>query len=359
MVTLPQVLQPGVINGVVSELKLHNTRLQDFFGSAGATPMSGRYFAWDVFNSSREVAGGRMPGTGPSRVARQKVGTVQGSFPRVHESLPLLYEAIHNQRALGGLTVDRGGESYILRQEQYLAQRIANHKELQWAGMIRGHYYYTQTGDDLIPSLDSGAVDVDFQVPAGNVGDLDMLGDGGILSASWATAGTDIPGNLMAINDAFEKLSGFALEHVWLNALDWSYILANTKLASAAGSANTIFDSFERVGSQGDLQARLKAIPWITWHITSGVVNLNGTQTSLIPAGKALFCPTPTPEWVQLGEGSEIVIEYPGATPTERFGTHFWAEPTNKPAGYELTDVCNQIPFLYIPSNIALGDIVF
>lgn len=356
MVTLPQVLQPSVVNGVVSELKLHNTRLQEFFGAAGATQMSGRYFAWDIFNASREVAGGRSPGTAPSRIARQKVGTVQGQFPRVHESLPLLYEQIHNQRALGGLSVDRGGEQYILKQEQYLAQRLANHLEYQFAGMIRGHFYFTQVGDDLIPSLDSGAIDVDYKIPAGNTEGCDMVGDGDILGGAWQTSSTDIEGELLALNDAMEKLSGLPLEHVWINALDWKYILQNTKLQAAAGTSNRIFETFERRG-QNDLVARLAAIPWLEWHITSGVLNLNGTRTSLIPRGKALFCPTPSPEWIQVGEGSEIVIEYPGATPTERFGSYSWAEPTTKPAGYELTNVCNRLPFLYVPSALVFGTI--
>src|SRR5688500_7997610 len=120
---LPSILQPGVINEVISEVNVLNTRLQYFFiGGGGSLDVGGRYFGWDIFNETRNVAEGRAPGVGPSRIAPQPVGHVNGVFPRVHESIPLLFEKIHNQRKLGGYTsIDRGGEAYIMAQERILA----------------------------------------------------------------------------------------------------------------------------------------------------------------------------------------------------------------------------------------------
>ena len=359
-VALPQILQPGTINQVISELRVNNTRLQDFFISGGGTAqVSGRYFAWDVFNDTREVASGRAPGTAPARVTRQPVGNVQGVFPRVHESLQLLYEEIHNQRLLGGMMLDRAGEGYILRQEKYLAQRYANHREMQFAGMIRGSYYYTRNGDDLSVSLSSGAEQINFQVPAGNLAKLNMLGAGDILAASWSTLSTDIPAQLTNIDAAFEQLVGLPLEHIWINGPDFQqYVLQNDKIKGLSGTANVVFDRDERIG-QNDRVVVLKGLPNYTWHVTNGVLNFAGTATKIIPVGSALFCPSPDSSWVQLGEGSEVVVEYPGATPTERFGSYFYAEPTTKPAGYELIGVMNCVPYLYVPKCIAMGTIVY
>lgn len=356
-VPMPNILQPPVVNAAVSELKLRNTRLSNFYASGGTAQQTGRNFAWDYFNASREVAGGRAPGTGPAKVARQKIGNVSGEFPRVHESLNLLYEQIHNLRQVGGTAIDKRGENYIMLQETYLAQRVQNHKEMQWAGLSRGKYYYSRSGDDLVPSLDSGTVTIDFQVPAGNKDDCDMLGEGSLIDGPWSSASTNIPAQLANINAALNKLSGYDLEHVWLNASDWQNVLNNTKVKDQAGTSNTAFESLVRDAETGDMTARLKCLPWLTFHITAAVLNFAGTRTELIPAGRALMCPTPSPDWVQLGEGSEVVVEYPGATPTEQYGTYFYAEPCTKPAGYELISVCNQIPYLYIPSNIIWADI--
>lgn len=358
MLAMPQVLHPGTINDVISQLDVINDRLQSFFlGGGGRDSQSGRNFAYDVFNDSREVGGGRMPGTPPSRVKPQLVGTVRGAFPRWHESIPLLYEDIHNIRQIGSMAVDTRGESYILKQERYLSQRATNHKEFQFAAMIRGKYYYTQDGDDLNVSLSSGAAEVDFQVPAGNKSQLNMLGAGDIIGVTWATASTDIPADLFQINAAFEQLIGRQLNHVWMNSATFQYVLNNDKVKALAGTANVVFDSFNRVG-KNDFECKLKGLPMFTFHITDGLLNLSGTPTKLFANDEVMFCPEPDPTWIQYGEGSEIVVEYPGAAPTERFGAYFWAEPTTKPAGYELIGVLNGIPFLYNPYAIAFADVV-
>jgi hypothetical protein len=357
---LPSILQPGSIAETVSELNVINTRLQDFFiGGGGTKPNSGRYFGWDVFNETREVAGGRAPGTPPSRIAPQPVGHVNGVFPRVHETIPLLYEEIHNLRRIGGnpQDIDVAGESYIVGQEEILAQRFANHKEFQFVGMCRGKYYYTQTGDDIAVSLTSGAQEINFQVPAGNQGQLDMLGGGDIIGASWATSSTDIPAHLFAIDAAFEELMGLPLRHAWCNSNTFNYVLKNDEVKELSGTANVVFDRFERIAGTNDFIVMIKGLPWIQWHVTNGVLKLDGATTKLFANDEVLFCPDPNPSWVQYYEGSEVVIEYPGATPTERYGTYFWAEPTTKPAGYELTGVHNGIPALKIPNAIAFADV--
>ena len=357
-IALPSVLQPGAINDTISQLRVINDRLQNFFGG-GAAPgqQSGRYFAWDIFNEVREVATGRAPGTAPGRVAPSPVGNVQGVFPRIHDSIPLLYEQIHNLRRIGTLETDLGGKTYIAGQLQRQKQKYINHKEMQFAGMIRGSYFYNRVGDDLIPSLTSGNVTIDFQVPAGNKASLDMLGAGNIITALWTNVNTDIPFQLAKINEAFEQLVGRPLAHVWIDGPTFQNVLNNTKVQALSGTANVVFNSDVRDPLTNDRQVTLKGIPWLTWHITDGGLSFAGTFTKLIPTNKAVFCPTPDPSWIGYLEGSEIVIEYPGATPTERFGMYFYAEPTTKPAGYELIGVHNGIPKLEVPSCLAIGTI--
>src|SRR5256886_16447910 len=71
----------------------------------------------------------------------------------------------------------------------YLAQRFANLIEFQTAAMIRGQYSYTTDGDLLRHGFTGSDTTINYQIPAGNLNQLDMLGSGNILNADWATAG--------------------------------------------------------------------------------------------------------------------------------------------------------------------------
>ena len=356
-VALPTLLQPGAINQTISQLNVINDRLQNFFiGGGGTDSTSGRYFAWDIYNDSREVGSGRAPGTAPARVAPNIVGNVAGEYPRWHESIPLLYEKIHNMRQVGSLNQDVAGESYIVKQEKYLAQRAVNHREFQFIGMTRGKYYYSRSGDILTVSLSAGNITIDFKVPTGNQGQLNMLGGGPIIGATWNTAGTDIPAHIGAIDKAFEVLTGRPLRHLWMNSVRLNYILNNDKVRQIAGTANRTYDRYERLPNN-DFLVVLPAFPYVTIHVTNGVLTVDGTTVELFGDNDVMFTAEPESSWIQYGEGSEVVIEYPGATPTERYGAYFWAEPTTKPAGYELIGVMNGIPKLYNPSCLAFGTV--
>lgn len=352
-VPLPTMLQPGVVNETISQLRVTNDRLQTFFGGS-TRPVPGRSFSWDIFNETREVASGRMPGTGPARISPQPVGNVSGRFPRVHESIPLLYEEVHNNRQMGSLNIDIAGESYVTAQEQILRQRFVNHREFQFAAMLRGQYYYTRTGDDLAVSFTSGAETVNFQVPSGNKAKLDVLGAGNILG-DWSNAATDIPANIENLDAAYEQLTGYSLRHIWINSLGMQYLFNNTALKARAGTANVVFTRYEKISGSNDFEVVFKGLPMYVFHVTNGVLNLSGTATKIIPDNRAAFMPDPDPTWVQMYEGSEVVVEYPGATPTHRYGEYYWAEPTTKPAGYELTGVYNGIPALKVPGVLCYG----
>lgn len=354
--TLPEILQPGVINRIVSELKVTNDRLQKFFSTGGTNPVGGRNYGWDIFNETREIAQGRAPDTGPAFINPQPVAIKTGVFPRSHELVHLSYEKIHNFRKQGGVIIDKRGEDYILKQERTLAQRQANYKEFQYMGMIRGKYFHNRIGDEVKVSLTTGQVEIGFDVPTGNQGTLDMLGEGAIIAAGWNLSATPIVDQLVAINRAFEVLSGRALNHIWLNSVTMGFVQDNDQMISRSGSANVVFNSNGRV-LDNDFEIVMKAAPWITFHVTDGLLTINGTAVPLFDDNEVLFCPTPDSDWIEMQEGSEVVVEEVGMEGVERMGSYFWAAQTTKPAGYELLGVWNGTPALMVPNNIAFGDV--
>jgi hypothetical protein len=360
------VLAPKTILQAISQMDLPGASLQNLFGwgfrGLNRVQQSGRSFAFDVMNHTRRVATARLPGQAASRQKPQSVSTTTGIFPRAAETISLLDEDLLNRRRIGGQVdeLDAFGESYLTRQEAYLAQRFANLIEVQTAAMIRNAYSFTTDGDDLLHGFSGGDVTVDFQQPAGNREQLDMLGEGNILDASWESASTDIPGQLARINAAMVQLTGLGLSHVVLTSVGWQHVLNNTKIQQLGGSANVIYQSVERCAA-GEFTAIVKALPWITFHVVDyGLEVFDGTSevfTKLIDDDHAAFLPDPSPRWVQYLEGSEIVTEGPGGPKSEVFGFYPYAYATHDPSGWDLCAVFNGLPALYLPSAIAYGQI--
>lgn len=364
--SIQQVLAPKTVLKAISQIELPGTTLQRLFGwhlrGGNKERQSGRNFSYDIFDNTRHVATGRVPGQAASRQAPQKVGTVAGTFPRAAETISLLDEELLNQRDIGGPSnqLDHRGESFITRQEVYLAQRFANLIEFQTAAMIRGTYSYSEVGDELRHGLGSGDVTIDFQVPAGNTGGLDMLGEGDILDALWSNAATDIPLQLQNINTALVQLTGMGLAHVVLTGSGWQNVLNNDQVQLLGGSDNVPFESLRRVGP-GEFSAVLRAIPWVTFHVIDyGLEIWDGSSTAytkLIEDDHAAFFPEVSPRWVQYLEGSEVVTEGPGGVKSEQFGFYAYAHPTHDPSGWDLCAVHNGIPALYTPDAVAYGKI--
>src|SRR5438067_3055968 len=228
-----QILAPKTIEKAISQLELPGTSLQTLFGwGIGGTNVArqgGRNFAYDVFNVTRKIATGRTPAQALAVAKPQAVRTVSATFPRAAEKIELLDEELLNRRPIGGPNggLDRS-EVFVTRQEAYLAQRFANLIEFQTAAMLRGSYSYTTDGDLLRHGFSGGDTTVTFQVPAGSLDQLNMLGTGNILNAYWATAATDIPAHLHAINAAMIQLTGTGLAHVVVTNVGLQYVVKNT-----------------------------------------------------------------------------------------------------------------------------------
>jgi hypothetical protein len=358
------VLAPKTIMQAISQMDLPGTTLQNLFGwgfrGTNRLAHSGRNFSYDVLNHTRTVATGRAPGQSAGRQKPQKVSNVTGVFPRSAETISLLDEDLLNRRRIGGPVdeLDTFGENYVTRQEAYLGQRFANLIEFQTAAMLRGSYTFMEEGDDLMHGFSGGEVTIGYQQPAGNRGQLDMLGVGDILDADWATAATDIPGQLARINAAMVQLTGLGLAHVVVTSRGWRHVINNTKVQALGGSANVVYDSMTR-SSAGEFTAIVRALPWITFHIVDyGLEVWDGsteTFTRLIEDDHAAFLPDPSPRWTQYLEGSEVVTEGPGGAKSEAFGFHPFAYATHDPSGWDLCAVFNGLPALYLPSALAYG----
>lgn len=367
--TLHQMTATPTVKKLISRVKTPTNRLAQFWGmqigGPNASSIGGRYVGWDVMDVDRGLAKGRAPGSGPATSAPTKVGHVTAVAYRSHEKVPLLYERIYRNRALGAQwgTVDVGGQSYIVKQQKQLAQRFSNMREFMVAMMMRGKFRVQQSGDDFIPVLPTESTymfEVDYQIPAGNKSQLNMLGTGSIIGTAWSSSAAPIVQDILQIQEAFENLHGWPLEHAWCNSNMLYNLFNNTELKSMAGTANIMFDRFEvveRFGPEGirdnGYTVVFKALPWLIWHIYDGVLSINGTVTKVIADNTVTFCPTPTSDIAEFVEGSEPIQERTDAAVHEETGFVAWTTPAIDPPALELKAVDNGIPGLYLPKCIA------
>lgn len=391
-VTVHQLLGTSVVTRAISRIKTPQTRFQDWLGMGpggrNVNPVGGRNISWDIFDKTRSIARGRAPGTGPGVIAPNPIGSVSARVYRVSEKMFLLEERIVNTRPLGGQwgSVDARGQAYVTAQEGFMAQRVKNSREYLISRMFRGGWAVFPSGEDHIPvDLDTsgnaptGCFKVDLQVPSQNFGQFaDKMGSAigsGVsgISATWATAGTDVVGDCLRINAAFEANHGRPLRDIWINSVVVGYLNTNTGLKNLGGTANVVFERFQPsnyASADGipdtGFTVVYRGLPWLTFHVYDAGLNVYDpvtakadTYTKYLDDTHAIFAPEPSTDWCEWIEGSEVVAENVTDPGTVRFGFHAWSTRVIDPAGWELKVVDNGLPALYIPKAIGYGTVVF
>lgn len=357
---LPTELQPVVVIDRMSRIKVINNTLQNFWGlgadGPNERPVPIRRGSEDIYNETREVATAILPGSVSSTIAPHPVGSFNYSIPLSHESMPLDAERLFNIREIGkgANVIDVYGMNYIADQEREMKRRMVNMREFQVAAMMRGSYTYTQSGQMFTHSFSGGTYTVDYQIPSTNKTTINS-----IIDATWATTTTHIPAHLFAINAYSIELSGRGIRHGFINSAMWANLLKNTDLQNQAGSVNQIFDYIDRNEQDETFTARLKAIPWITWHINDNGLKLSGTFTKLFADTQCVLTVQPDAEIAQYLMCPTPVVKNYGAPVTGIVGEDYWYLATPDPAGYQLHTCLSGLPFLRIPKGIFNATPVF
>lgn len=119
------------------------------------------------------------------------------------------------------------GEYELARQTRSLKQKFVN---LRYAAIQRalvdGVLYFDGDGH-MLPSSSGAVFTVDYAVPAGHKAQLNVYGTGAIISASWATASTDIPTQIAKILDAALERTGLPITHALYGNNILTYLLGN------------------------------------------------------------------------------------------------------------------------------------
>jgi hypothetical protein len=405
--SLTELLLPQVVLEVISRLKDGRGPLGSWLGFqpssfdpstvtvSGPNTLRGsgsvRNVTYRIFDHTRVPMKARAPGTGPATVAQNPMGQNTVSVARFHQKIPLNYEFLGNLSPMIGPNsqIDPGGQNYIGQQTTFIGEQGNNMVEMLAAGMMRDSLYFIVQGDNWLPTFTAPTgtqvgFQVPFNVPAGNKGQLNMLGAGNLITIPWNNPGATIVGDLQSIIAAYKQISRYPLTDIWINSLQWINIITNTQVRNTAGSANTPFAEFEKVNPggmgtppEGDYSAILRGQPTVQWHFCDDTMALNtdvdpsyatvptgsvpaaANLAKLVPDNMAIFCTKPNPKWVRLYMGGEYVVENPGMPGALRMGWYFWHEYVTQPSAVELIGLLNAVPLLYIPGVIAPATVIF
>jgi hypothetical protein len=377
-VTYHELTKTPHVLGVFNRLKASGLALSNYYGlgpNSPATEISPkRSLVYDLFDNTRTMARGRGPYVGPGKTAPKRMGQATAHAMRLYEAIPLLYERIYQGRPLGAQIgeVDATGQAYIGRQQKFMAQRFMNSIEFMVSRMFRGGFSILVDGDDwLLRELGAGTIDVEYPIPANHKTTCAVGGANGTTAifgnstSSWDNIAAPVIQQLLNLNRASERETGYVQKHIWINSTTYGHLLNNTQLSDVRGIANRIFDTQSGVQIPTTDAAREQgytvvfgAIPQFQFHVYDAVshvsVNVDsatGSELSMyIPDNIAIITPEPAPgEWYGSVSCSEPIRENDQSEIIYPNGLHSWSYPTNDPPGVEMRTLHNFAPLLYNP----------
>jgi hypothetical protein len=380
MAALQSLLSPQVLTKVVSQKAAASDWLLQLFGLGPGGKNErheghGRYGAFNIYNHVRTVAKGRAPGTAAARSRPNPLGTVPFTYPRMHDSTSLPAEQLHNLGLITDpATRDVMGADMVRRQTDTLAEKAANWRKAMLIGMLRDSLYFRPDGENHIIQFSStgNAWQVPFQMPSGNKSQLNMLGAGNIIDATWVTSTTNIPGHLLAINAAFQKLNGGGLRAVICGWQVWDYIKKNDFVQEEHGTAHSPFLRFERLEIESKIAVSMKNVwvaelasaPGVIFYITDEGLDIgiegSETFTTIVESGKALFLGfEPGDDVVECYTGSEPIAEYDAGPKTVKIGMASWSVERSNPTATDIFVLDNSLVVNHVFDSVAYGTVVF
>jgi len=362
-VILQDLLMASFVRGVISRVRPSTYYLSRSLGfqidgpNINATKTTGRTYTYDIYDSTRRIQNARHPSSPAGTISLNPVGTNTVTLGTFKEKIGLDYGQLLQIRKLGegASSQDRMGATYISKQVATLRERCDNLREFLAGVLFRGGKYgFFISGDDFVPTYDyaNAQIVVDLKIYSENllIGDsfaagLQMGSGSNIVTATWATAATDIPLQLDGIDSAFQDIYGAPLRRITCGSDVWNNVINNDKIRQIAGTSNISadFSQTDDVGPDGTksgaIICRLKARPWLEWYVWNGSLSVAATNATtfsnvkLLPRGYATFMADGFVEnSIKLVEGSEIIKDNDAAPPVERVGFYAYAQEKADPA---------------------------
>ncbi len=192
------------------------------------------------------------------------------------------------------------GIQEVTRQVREFRQNFDNLRVAALTQMLfQGAIYWDGNGN-LLPSSTGAKTIANFNVPAGNQNQLNVLGSGNILDTSWDNASADIDKQLLSLRQTAIRLSGYPLGYAFYGQNVPSYLTNNTKLQSYF-----IHNEGENTQylSTAEIPSPLLGMKWLPAY-DAFFEDSTGTPQNLVGPDQVCFTPAPSPDWIGWLEGT-------------------------------------------------------
>jgi len=279
---------------------------------------------------------------------------------------PVLYQALHGYTSWEHVRYP--AEEEVTRQIKSFRQRFENLRQAATIQALNLGHIYFDTDGNLLPSSSSAVYDVSFNPDtATNFCNLStcMTAISGPSTASWATASTNIPGQIRALKNYALKKTGYELKHAFYGINIPDYVTQNNYLNGyLVREPDGIRKEYIK---EGELPPEY-TFEGIQWHpvYQAFYEDQNGTNQSLIGANKVIFTPEINDDWWEFLEGSmtvptSVAIASDAASALKTFdvthGMFAWAIPSHNPPTVNMYCGDTFIPVMKNPNCVFSLDV--
>jgi len=233
-----------------------------------------------------------------------------------------------------------------------------------FSALCTGYIHFDNEGN-LLPSAAGAAVTIDFGLPAGNRDQLDVLGAGDIIDATWSAAGSDIVQQILNLKGASVQLTGYRIKYAFYGKNIVGYLQGNTALSKylenqKADLAKTI--------AGGEVPDGLLGLIWKPLH-EAGTLMHDGNFKFWCPDNTVCFSPVPSPDWWGfLQGGTPVATDIGTVTPdavsmidsiNTEFGMYSYCVVENDPCRIKMVSGDVFLPTVKVPKALFIADIEF
>lgn len=305
---------PTSINDFLSYVPL--CEMVELVQSGVPNPLGNRVPAF--FNLKEEVYGnkyGRVGFNGTRRLARNNPYLAPGKQTRKQsftsqdrmlltpkETMPFMEEFREIFRQFENFEPQKNRFMDLLKKQTAVQKwNFDNFRIMAVHSLIAlGGVIYLDSDGYMLPSSSGADNTIDMGVPASNKNQL-----GGIISASWATASTDIVTQLLNIGTEAEKRTGYKLKYAFYSKNIQSYLSTNTTIKEYLSRDNTagLRDKWLTTGA---LPSGLFDLEWVPMQ-NSFYEDAGGTNREIFPVDQVTFTPDITKQVYAIVEGTTPV----------------------------------------------------
>jgi len=310
-------------------------------------------------NGNRQLA--RAVHYGSPSIRREQLGIVDVPFVCIHS----VENMFHDMTTLTALerydspALQELGQQEIARQTREFATYFTNLRISSiYSALSQGAIYFDSSGNMLPSSTGADtARTVDYGISSDHngTGTTVITGCGGTF-ASWATAGTDIIGQVNALKEQSRKDTGYPIRHAFYGANLPEHFASNTTMANLINGSSNLSQVF----ASGVIPQGLLGLQWHPFNEAFFVDSNDATQ-DWCGANQIVFTPEPSTDWWDLVVGSYAVpsnvnvvgdANSAAASMSTVYGQFSYAHPSLDPPGVKQVAGDTFLPVLKVPDAI-------